>query len=214
LTEEDTMQIAFALYPAFTALDIIGPYNVLAYGPEVEAVFVAETADPVPADVGGLRIPPNLTFAQCPAPDVVVVPGGPGSRRISELGALSDWVRRAHETSRFTTSVCTGAFALASAGVLDGKKATTHWASMDRLAALSIDVVDERVVIDGKVVTGAGVSAGIDMALTLAGELWGDEVAQSIQLANEYEPQPPYDAGSVRTAPPHIADARRTLLSD
>jgi transcriptional regulator GlxA family with amidase domain len=208
------MQIAFALYPQFTALDIIGPYNVLAYGPGVEAVFVAETLDPVPADVGGLRIPPNLTFAQCPTPDVVVVPGGPGSRRISELTALSDWIRAAHATSQFTTSVCTGAFALASAGVLDGKKATTHWASMDRLAALGIDAVDERVVIDGKVVTGAGVSAGIDMALTLAGHLWGDDVARSIQLANEYDPQPPYDAGSARTAPTHIVDAMRALLAD
>jgi transcriptional regulator GlxA family with amidase domain len=206
------MQIAFALYPAFTALDIIGPFNVLAYGPDVDAVFVADTLDPVPADVGELRIPPNLTFAQCPHPDVVVVPGGPGSRRIAELTSLSSWLRAVHPHTRWTTSVCTGAFALASAGVLDGKRATTHWASLDRLADEGVDVVRERVVIDGKVVTGAGVSAGIDMALVLAGELWGEDVARAIQLANEYDPQPPYDSGSPRTAPAHIVAAMRDRL--
>jgi transcriptional regulator GlxA family with amidase domain len=206
------VQIAFALYPAFTALDIVGPFNVLAYGPDVDAVFVAESLEPLSADVGALRMLPGTTFDECPAPDVVVVPGGPGSRRIAELGSLVEWLRRVHPGTQFTTSVCTGAFALAAAGILDARRATTHWASHDRLADYGAIPVDERVVFDGKVVTGAGVSAGIDMALTLAGVLWGDEVAQSIQLGNEYDPQPPYSAGSPRTAPPHIVHSIRQVV--
>jgi transcriptional regulator GlxA family with amidase domain len=206
------MQIAFALYPALTALDIVGPFNVLAYGPGVEPVFVAETLEPVTVDVGALRLPPNATFDDCPSPDVVVVPGGPGSRRIAELTSLTSWLRAVHPTTTYTTSVCTGAFALAAAGILDGKRATTHWASLDRLAEHGAVPVAERVVIDGKIVTGAGVAAGIDMALTLASTLWGDEVAQSIQLGIEYDPQPPFTTGSPRTAPPDMIERMRGLV--
>jgi transcriptional regulator GlxA family with amidase domain len=206
------VQIAFALFPAFTALDVIGPFNVLAYGPDVQPVFVAETLDPLTADVGVLRIPPTATFADCPSPDVVVVPGGPGSRRIEQLAALTDWLRAVHPGTRYTTSVCTGAFALGAAGILEGRRATTHWASIDRLGAHGATAITERVVVDGKVITGAGVSAGIDMALLLAGRLWGDDVARAIQLGNEYDPRPPYDAGSPRRAPAHIIEATRAVV--
>ncbi len=200
------MQIAFALYDQFTALDIIGPFNVLAYGPSVQPVFVAASADPVAADVGTPRLIPDLTFEQCQRPDVVVVPGGPGSRRIAELQPLVEWLRAVHPTTRYTTSVCTGAFALAAAGILDGLRATTHWSSLERLADYGVVPVSERVVQQGKVMTAAGVSAGIDMGLTLAAELWGVETAQSLQLANEYDPQPPFDAGSAASAPPHLVE--------
>jgi transcriptional regulator GlxA family with amidase domain len=186
---------------------------MLAYGPGVEACFVAETLEPVTADVGTPRILPDLTFEQCPSPDVVVVPGGPGSRRIAELSSLVAWLRRVHEGTLFTTSVCTGAYALGAAGILHGKRATTHWAALDGLADFGATPVSERVVFEDKVVTGAGVSAGIDMALTLAGRLWGEETAQAIQLGNEYDPQPPYDSGSPRTAPEHLVTALRGGLS-
>lgn len=203
------MQIAFALYPSFTALDVIGPFNILAYGPGVKACFVAETLEPVTADVGTPRILPDLTFADCLSPDIVVVPGGPGWKRIAEIDSLIDWLRRVHPGTQYTTSVCTGAFALAGAGILDGKRATTHWAALENLAFYGASPVSERVVQDGKVVTGAGVSAGIDMALTLAGRVWGDEAAQCLQLGNEYDPQPPYHSGSPRTAPAHLVELLR-----
>ncbi|MGD9701534.1 MAG: DJ-1/PfpI family protein [Acidimicrobiia bacterium] len=198
------MQIAFVLYDRFTALDIIGPFNVLAYVPGVEARFVAETRDPVTADVGRPVIVPDLTFDECPSPDIVVVPGGPGAARIAEITALTDWLRRVHPTTTYTTSVCTGAFALAGAGLLDGLRATTHWSSLERLADYGALPVAERVVDEGRIVTGAGVSAGIDMALTLVGRHWGDVVAQTVQLGIEYDPQPPYDAGSPATAPAEV----------
>jgi transcriptional regulator GlxA family with amidase domain len=206
------VQIAFALYPALTALDLVGPFNVLALGPGVQVVFVAESLEPVTVDVGALRLPPTATFADCPSPDIIVVPGGPGSRRIAELTPLTDWLRTVHPTTTYTTSVCTGAFALGAAGILDGKRATTHWALLERLAEHGAVPVAERVVFDGKIVTGAGVSAGIDMGLTLAAKLWGDEIAQSIQLGIEYDPQPPFETGSPRTAPPPMIERLRTLL--
>jgi transcriptional regulator GlxA family with amidase domain len=206
------VQIAFALFPAFTALDVVGPFNVLAYGPDAQPVFVAETLEPLTADVGVLRLAPTATFVECPSPDVVVVPGGPGSRRIESMTTLVEWLRAVHPGTRYTTSVCTGAFALGAAGILGGRRATTHWASHERLVDHGAIPVAERVVVDGRVVTGAGVSAGIDMALVLAGKLWGDDVARCIQLGNEYDPQPPYDAGSPRTAPAHVVEATRLVV--
>jgi len=203
------MLIAFVLYPRFTTLDIIGPFNILAYGPGVEAKFVAETLEPVTADAGTPRLLPDITFAECPQPDVVVVPGGPGWKRIAEITSLTDWLQRIHPATTYTTSVCTGSFALAGAGLLNGKRATSHWAALDNLAQYGATPVSERVVEDGKIITGAGVSAGIDMALTLAGRMWGDETAQALQLGNEYDPQPPYDCGSPRTAPPRLVEAMR-----
>jgi transcriptional regulator GlxA family with amidase domain len=139
---------------------------------------------------------------------VLLIPGGPGEDVLRE-DAVIDWVRAAHETSTWTTSVCTGALVLARAGVLDGVRATTHWLAMDRLGELGAIPTSERVVQEGKIVTAAGVSAGIDMALTLAARIAGDDVAQTIQLYTEYDPQPPFDAGSPAKAPEHIMDPVR-----
>ena len=198
------MQIAIALYDQLTLLDAIGPYSVLAHVPGAEVRFVAESLDTIRPDVGTPGLTPDATFADNPAPDIVVVPGGPGTRRIATMAPLVDWLRSVHPGTTHTTSVCTGAFALGAAGILDGLTATTHWATLDRLAEWGAIPVTERVVDHGKVITAAGVSSGIDMALTLAARLAGDDVARAIQLAIEYDPQPPFDAGSPAKAGPEL----------
>ncbi|MFN8038359.1 MAG: DJ-1/PfpI family protein [Acidimicrobiales bacterium] len=198
------MQIAIALYDQLTLLDAVGPYSVLAHVPGAEVRFVAESLDTIRPDVGTPGLTPDATFADTPAPDIVVVPGGPGSRRIATMAPLVDWLRAVHPGTTHTTSVCTGAFALGAAGILDGLTATTHWATLDRLAEWGAIPVTERVVDHGKVITAAGVSAGIDMGLTLAARLAGDDVARAIQLAIEYDPQPPFDAGSPAKAGPEL----------
>ncbi len=198
------MQIAIALYDQLTLLDAVGPYSVLAHVPGAEVRFVAESLDTIRPDVGTPGLTPDATFADTPAPDIVVVPGGPGTRRIATMAPLVDWLRSVHPGTTHTTSVCTGAFALGAAGILDGLTATTHWATLDRLAEWGAIPVTERVVDHGKVITAAGVSSGIDMALTLAARLAGDDVARAIQLAIEYDPQPPFDAGSPAKAGPEL----------
>jgi transcriptional regulator GlxA family with amidase domain len=201
------MQIAFALYPGFTALDFIGPYQVLSNVPGVEVVLCAAEAGTVSDDNGLLHLTVGTSIDDVHAPDIVVVPGGPGSRTTAAgNGPLVDWLRRVHETTTWTTSVCTGALLLGAAGILDGRPATTHWLAYDELAAFGARPTEQRVVIDGKVATAAGVSAGIDLALTLVGRQWGEEVAQAIQLGIEYDPQPPYDAGSPSKAPVPIKE--------
>ncbi|MET1073778.1 MAG: DJ-1/PfpI family protein [Umezawaea sp.] len=204
------MDIAFVLYPDMTALDLVGPYDVLGHAPGVTPHFVAATLDPVRCDAGML-LAPTATFADLDRADVIVVPGGKPYDVLAE-GTVAAWLRKVHPTATWTTSVCTGSTLLASAGVLEGKRATTHWALRDLLASLGVEVSTDRVVRDGSVITGAGVSAGIDMALTLAGILWGDAVAQGLQLAIEYDPEPPYDSGSVEKAAPEVVDAIRNLL--
>jgi transcriptional regulator GlxA family with amidase domain len=206
------LRVAFALFPQFTALDVVGPFNILAYGPEVATTFVAPTMSPVPADAGTLRIPPDEVFADVDAADVIIVPGGPGWRRIAEMSELTRWLARTAPAARFVASVCTGAFALGAAGLLDGKRATTHWATHRHLDQCGAIATEARVVVDGNVVTAAGVSAGIDMALTLAGLMWGDDVAEAIQLANEYAPDPPYTCGIPSQAPSHLVDTLRDRL--
>lgn len=203
------MQIAIVLYDRFTALDAVGPYEVLTRVPDARTVFVAEQAGPVRTDTGALALVADQTFAEVTAPDVVVVPGGPGQSALMDHAPLLDWLRAADATSTWTTSVCTGSLLLGAAGLLKGRRATSHWLALEQLTALGAEPTAERVVLDGKYVTGAGVSAGIDMALTLAGRIGGDEVAQSIQLATEYDPRPPYDAGSPDKAPAHLVDALR-----
>ena len=198
------MQIAIALYDQLTLLDAVGPYSVLAHVPGAEVRFVAESLDTIRPDVGTPGLTPDATFADNPAPDIVVVPGGPGTRRIATMAPLVDWLRAVHPGTTHTTSVCTGAFALGAAGILDGLTATTHWATLDRLSEWGAIPVTERVVDHGKVITAAGVSSGIDMALTLAARLAGDDVARAIQLAIEYDPQPPFDAGSPAKAGPEL----------
>jgi transcriptional regulator GlxA family with amidase domain len=191
------MQIAILIFDGLTALDAIGPYEVLSRLPGADLGFVAKEAGPKRTDTGALGVEADLALADLDSPEVVLVPGGPGSRPLMRDPEVLEWLRSAHASSTWTTSVCTGALVLGAAGILDGKRATTHWASLDRLSELGAEPVAERVVEDGKVITAAGVSAGIDMALTLVARMAGDEVAQAIQLGIEYDPQPPFDVGSV-----------------
>ena len=204
------MQIAILLYNRFTVLDAIGPYQVLSGIPGAETVFVAEQPGPIRDEVGSLVLSAQASLADVPRPDVVVVPGGPGQNDQMQDGPVHEWLRAADQTSTWTTSVCTGSLILAGAGLLAGRRATTHWLAMDELGALGAKPVGDRVVSDGKYVTAAGVSSGIDMALTLAGRLAGDETAQAIQLMIEYDPQPPYDAGSADRAPAEIVTRLRS----
>jgi len=207
------MQIAIVLFDRFTALDAVGPYQTLSLLPGAETVLVAERPGVVRNDSGSLGMIGDAALSDVPAPDIVVVPGGPGRTLPMHDGPLRDWLRAVDATSAWTTSVCTGSLILAAAGLLTGRRATTHWSAMDELARLGAAPTSERVVFDGKYVTAAGVSAGIDMGLTLAGKLAGDAVAQSIQLAIEYDPRPPYQAGSPDTAPPEVVSGLRKLLA-
>ena len=198
--------IAILLYDRLTALDAIGPYEVLSRLPGWTLTFVAAEPGPVQTDNGRLTLLAERSLDELPSPDIVLVPGGPGEVAARAGGPALEWLRAAYETTTWTTSVCTGSLILAAAGLLAGKRATSHWLAMDTLRGLGATPVSERVVFDGKVVTAAGVSAGIDMALSLAAKIAGDDVARAIQLGIEYDPQPPFDAGSPRTAPPAIVE--------
>ena len=201
------MQFAIGLYEGFTALDAIGPYAVFTNVPDASVVVCAERTGPLADESGLLRLDIAHTFDEVLEPDVVLVPGGLVTRRIARAGGpIVDWLRAVHATTTFTTSVCTGALLLGAAGILDGRRATTHWIAMEQLRGHGAVPTDQRVVVDGKVRTGAGVSAGIDLALTIVGDLHGPETAQAIQLGIEYDPQPPYDAGSPAKAPAPIRD--------
>jgi putative intracellular protease/amidase len=209
------MQIAIPIFERFTALDAIEPYEVLSRLPGATVTFVARQPGPVRSDNGMLAVTADASLADLPAPDVVVVPGGFGTRALLDDAPTLDWIRGAHATSQWTTSVCTGSLLLAAAGLLDGREATTHWAVRDTLERLGARYVDRRVVEQGKILTAAGVSAGIDMALTLAARIAGDTVAQAIQLYIEYDPQPPFDSGSPATAPAEVMDlARRAGVTE
>ncbi|WP_446212813.1 DJ-1/PfpI family protein [Micromonospora sp. IBSANI012] len=203
------MQIAVLLFDRFTALDAVGPYEVLSRIPDARTVFVADRTGPVVTDVGSLTLQADATLDEVTRPDVVVVPGGPG--QIARMGdsRILDWLRTVDATSTWTTSVCTGSLLLAAAGVLHGRRAAAHWLALDQLEAFGAAPTGERVVFDGKYVTAAGVSSGIDMALALTGRIAGDEVAQAVQLGIEYDPQPPYNAGSPATAPAATVAALR-----
>jgi transcriptional regulator GlxA family with amidase domain len=200
------MQVAYLLYDRFTALDITGPHDVLNSVPDTETIFVAEEAGPVRNESDTLSLVADASIDEVPSPDILVVPGGYGSRAMLEHEPLLGWIRQVHETSEWTTSVCTGSLLLAAAGLLDGVPATTHWANRDLLGELGAVPVTDRVVREGKIFTAAGVSSGIDMALTLVTEIWGPEVAQAVQLGIEYDPEPPHDAGSPEKAPQEIVD--------
>ncbi|WP_393096964.1 DJ-1/PfpI family protein [Streptomyces sp. LN325] len=203
------MQIAIVLYDRFTALDTVGPYETLGRLPGAETVFVAERTGPVRNETGNLAPTADRTLDQVPHPDIVVVPGGPGQTPQMENRVLLDWLRAADTTSTWTTSVCTGSLLLAAAVLLDGRRATSHWLALDTLKEFGAEPTGERVVFDGKYVTAAGVSSGIDMGLHLLGRIAGDEHAQAVQLLTEYDPQPPYDAGSPRKAPAHLVEELR-----
>src|SRR5689334_11156302 len=212
------MQIAILLFDRFTCLDAIGPYQVLSGLPGAEVSFVAERPGPIRDEVGSLVVSASAGLPDVPRPDVTVVPRGPGQRAPMQDGPEHEWLRTAEQAPPWTTSVCTGSLVLAAAALLAGRRATTHWLAMDELGQLGATPVTDRVVFDGKYVTAAGVSSGIDMGLTLAGRIAGDQVAQAIQLMIEYDPQPPYDAGSPDRAPAEITgrlrDRSRFLMTD
>ncbi len=194
------MDIAILAYDRFTALDAIGPYEVLSRLPGARVSFLAPEPGPVRTDNGMLTLLAEPLQALS-APEVVVVPGGPGEVAARAGEQTLRWLRAAHRTSTWTTSVCTGSLILAAAGLLDGVRATTHWLAMDALEGLGAVPTAERVVFEGKLVTAAGVSAGIDMALALAAQIAGREIAEAIQLGIEYDPEPPFAAGSPQKAP-------------
>jgi transcriptional regulator GlxA family with amidase domain len=198
------MQIAILLYPGFTALDAIGPFEIVSRLPDAETVFVAKESGPVRNDQGNLALVADRTLAEVPAPGIVLVPGTGDWWPVLRDRETLEWLRAADATSTWTTSVCTGSLILAAAGLLDGRRATSHWLALDELKRYGADPTGERVVFDGKYVTAAGVSAGIDMGLHLVGRIAGDRHAQTVQLLTEYDPQPPYDAGSPDRAPAEV----------
>ncbi|WP_240137193.1 DJ-1/PfpI family protein [Streptomyces sp. MUM 178J] len=209
------MQIAVLLYDRFTTLDAVGPYELLGRLPGSETVFTAKERGPVRGDQGSLALVADRTLDEVGDPDIVLVPGGPGSREAMRDKTVTDWLRAVDATSAWTVSVCTGSLVLAGAGLLTGRRATTHWLAMDELRAFGVEATGERVVFDGKYVTAAGVSSGIDMALHLLGRVSGDFTARSVQLLTEYDPQPPYDAGSPEKAPAEVVDYwRRAVAKD
>ncbi|WP_433893970.1 DJ-1/PfpI family protein [Streptomyces sp. CA-111067] len=200
------MRIVFPIFDGFTALDAVGPYEVLRMLPEADVVFAARTPGPVTDGAGLLTLTATAAFTEVETADVLVVPGGPGARRGLADEALLDWIRRIDAGTRWTTSVCTGSLLLGAAGLLKGLSATTHWSAVDLLESYGATYTAERVVTQGKIVTAAGVSSGIDMALRLADLIAGRVAAEAFQLAIEYDPQPPFDAGSFAKAPQAAKD--------
>jgi putative intracellular protease/amidase len=207
------VDIAIPLFDRFTALDAVGPYEVLSRLPDVHVTFVAAEPGPLRTETEMLAIMADRALRDLPHPAMLVVPGGIGTRALLEDERILAWIRSAHETSTWTTSVCTGSLLLGAAGVLDGLEATTHWGVLDMLGRFGARPVSRRVVEQGKVITAAGVSSGIDMALLLAARIGGPELAQAIQLGIEYDPLPPFDAGSAQSAPPARAELALRLVS-
>jgi putative intracellular protease/amidase len=207
-------QIAFVTYPGFTALDMIGPYEVLRNLPDAEVRFVWHEPGPITADSGVLVIGATHSLVETPSPDVILVPGGPSTPVHARDEVLLDWLRGAHRTAGWTASVCSGSVILAAAGLLEGRRATSHWLAIPLLKGFgAIPVTDERVVRQDNVVTSAGVSAGLDLAFWLAGEIGGEGRAKAIQLALEYDPQPPFDSGHMSKASATTKAAATALLS-
>jgi transcriptional regulator GlxA family with amidase domain len=200
------VQIAILIFDKLTALDAIGPYEVLRSVPGWEVRFVGPEKGPIRTDSGALGLSADFGLDGVSEADIVLVPGGEGNRPLMEDEVVLSWLRRIDEGSKWTTSVCTGSLVLGAAGLLEGKQATCHWAFLEQLRAFGADPVGGRYVLDGKIVTAAGVSAGIDMALHLVGQEVGPEVAQAVQLGIEYDPQPPFDAGSPAKAPEALVE--------
>jgi putative intracellular protease/amidase len=205
------MDIAIPIYDRLTALDAVGPYDVLSRLPGATVVFVAIEPGPVRTDNGMLALVADRALEDLPEPEIVVVPGGLGTRALLDDERMLGWVRHAHASSRYTTSVCTGSLLLGAAGVLDGLDATTYWLELETLAQFGARPTSRRVVEQGKVITAAGVSSGIDMALLLASRLAGDDVAEAIQLSIEYDPEPPFDSGSPAKARPETVELVRNV---
>jgi putative intracellular protease/amidase len=207
------LKIAIFVFPRFTALDAVGPYEVLSRLPRVDLTFVGENRGAVRTDTGRLGLEVDATIAEVDSADVLVIPGGPGQSDLMSDGPVHSWIRHIDASSTWTTTVCTGSLILAATGLLESRPATTHWSALAELEKYGAIPTQERVVTDGKYVTAAGVSAGIDMALTLTAKIAGDDYAQRLQLAIEYDPQPPFNSGSPRTAPPEILAAMQSRFS-
>jgi transcriptional regulator GlxA family with amidase domain len=207
------MKIAIALYENFTSLDVIGPYEVLSKLPGAEVVFAGAERRVYHADSGGLGIVAGASFDEIESADILLVGGTAHLAQVTQNPPLTRFIQRIHPTTTWTTSVCTGALALASAGLLDGVEAVTHWGAMDVLGKLGAIPVHERLVMRGKIVTAAGVSAGIDMALALAARIAGEPYAKALQLALEYDPQPPFDAGSPAKAGPELVQLVANMMA-
>ena len=205
-------RIGMLIFPRLTQLDMTGPYEVLARLPETKVELVARTLDPVTTD-RGMQIVPTVTYETCPPLDVVMVPGGPGQQDLMEDEVALGFLRKQAASAKYVTSVCTGSLVLGAAGLLKGKRATCHWAAIDHLAALGAQPTSEKIVVDGNVITGAGVTSGIDFALTLAAMLEGETVAREIQLQIEYDPAPPFNSGSPKTASADLVQQIRVRLA-
>jgi transcriptional regulator GlxA family with amidase domain len=207
-------QIAIVTYPGCTALDFIGPYEVLRWLPDTEVRFVWHEPGPITADSGALVIGATHSLAETPSPDVILMPGGMTTVEHARDEALLDWVRQAHRGATWTASVCSGSVILAAAGLLNGKRATSHWLALPILKTLGVIAIsDERVVHEGQIVTSAGVSAGIELALWLAGRIGGEDRAKAIQLSMEYDPQPPFDCGHMFKASAKTKAAATALMA-
>jgi transcriptional regulator GlxA family with amidase domain len=200
------MQIAILIFEKLTALDAIGPYEVLRSVPGWEVKFVAPEKGPVRTDSGALGLSADFSLDEVSEADIVLVPGGKGNRPLLEHEGVLSWLRQIDTKTKWTTSVCTGALVLGAAGLLEGKKATTYWPFLEQLGQYGADPVGGRYVEDGKTITAAGVSAGIDMAFHLVSQEAGPEVAQAVQLGIEYDPQPPFDSGSPEKASPQLVE--------
>ena len=196
--------VGLVLYPQFTALDIVGPFQTLVDVPGLDVFFVAADRGPVVDHTGRLTLQAARSFDEVESLDVLVVPGGFADRGIDSTNDVVQFVKKIHPTTTWTTSVCTGSIYLAHAGILNELNATTHWASYDRLRELGAFPTEQRVIQEGKIITAAGVSAGIDMGLTLVAALEGEEMAKMIQLAIEYDPQPPFDSGAPSKVSPEF----------
>ncbi len=206
------MTIGFLLFPRLTLLDLVGPAEVFCRVPEAKVHLVWKRREPI-STVNGLVMEPTTTFDECPVLDVICVPGGPGQVELMEDEATLDFLRQQAATAQWVTSVCTGSLVLAAAGLLEGYQAACHWASRDQLALFGVIPVDERVVVDRNRVTGGGVTAGIDFALSLVAKMRGEELAKSIQLSIEYDPMPPFKGGSPRTADPALVTRMRENMA-
>lgn len=205
------MKIVILLYEGFTALDAVGPYEVLSRLPGAELAFVAKAAGVVTTDTGFLKVAAPVAIDAVDHADVLLVPGGPGDEAVRADAPTLDWIRRLHERTTWTTSVCTGSLILGAAGLLRGLPATTHWAWLDALRAYGAEPTKARTVESGKIVTAAGVSAGIDMALRLAQRIVGDDFARGLQLGIEYDPDPPFDAGAPEKLPGEMVELVRAF---
>ncbi|MCX6990063.1 MAG: DJ-1/PfpI family protein [Chlamydiae bacterium] len=201
------MQIAFLFYEGMTALDAIGPHEILCRLPNAKVLRVARKSGAIRTDSAGLELTAEYSLTDVSHADVLVIPGAGSATTLRDYPEVLAWVRSIHAGAQWTTSVCTGSLILGAAGLLSGLRATSHWAVMDRLRAWGAEPVSERIVESGKIITAAGVSAGIDMALTLAAKIAGPQVAKALQLGIEYDPEPPFDAGSPEKADPKIRDA-------